>query len=144
MNYYFGFSWMGLIIFLLPMLPNLIYFFIPPSDESGNKANSHSFLDFLEHGSQGIFIFLLIFNKSTQVSEIISTYTIAIVILLIFYYMLWIFYFTGNKNLVVLLGMAIIPVVYFVLAEIWLHQYMAIIPTLFFGSIHLIITCKDY
>jgi hypothetical protein len=34
MNYYFGFSWMGLIVFLLPMIPNIFYFLIPGSDVS--------------------------------------------------------------------------------------------------------------
>lgn len=141
--YYFGFSWKSLIVFLLPMIPNIFYFFIPTSDASKN-GNNHLFLDILEHGSQAIFIFLLIFVISKQGSELISLYTIGMSIMLVIYYVLWISYFTGNISLASLLGMAVLPVIYFVLAEIWLHNYLAIVPTLLFGLVHIIITCMDY
>ena len=144
MNYYFGFSWKGLIVFLLPMIPNIFYFLIPAFDVSGNNANSHLILDVLEHGSQAIFIFLLIFVIRKQASEMLCPYTMGMAIMLSFYYVLWIFCFTGNANLVILLGMAVLPVVYFVLAEIWLHNYLAVIPTAIFGIMHVIITYMDY
>lgn len=84
MNYHFGFSWKGLIIFLLPMIPNIFYFLIPASDISGNNANSYLILDVLEHGSQAIFFFLLIFVVRKQASEMRCPYIIGMVIMLIF------------------------------------------------------------
>ncbi|MBU5593517.1 hypothetical protein KQI89_17425 [Clostridium sp. MSJ-4] len=141
MNYHFGFSWTGFIIFLLPMIPNVFYFLIPTS---GNNVNRHLILDVLEHGSQAIFIFLLIFVIRKQTSEILCAYTIAMAIILIFYYVLWIFYFIGKVNLLILLGMAVLPVAYFILAEMWLHNYLAIIPTVIFGIVHVIITYMDF
>ena len=139
-----GFSWKGLIIFLLPMIPNVFYFLIPASDVSGNNVNTHLILDVFEHGSQAIFIFLLIFVTRKQTSEILCPYTIGMAIMLIFYYLLWIFCFTGKANLGILLGMAVLPVVYFIFAEMWLHNYLAIIPTAIFGVIHVIITYMDF
>ena len=65
-----GFSWKGLVVFLLPMIPNIFYFLIPASDTSANNVNTHLILDVLEHGSQAIFIFLLIFAVKKQTSEI--------------------------------------------------------------------------
>ncbi|MEW9096465.1 MAG: hypothetical protein AB2417_15410 [Clostridiaceae bacterium] len=144
MSYDFGFSWKGFIVFLLPMIPNISYFLIPSSDVSGNNINSHLILDVLEHESQVIFIFMLIFLISKQTSEILCPYTIAMAIMLIFYYILWIFCFTGKTNLLILLGMAVIPVGYFILAEIWLHNYLAIIPTVLLGIVHVIITYMDF
>ncbi|WP_315121961.1 hypothetical protein [uncultured Clostridium sp.] len=144
MNYHFGFSWKGFIVFLLPMIPNIFYFLMPSSDVSGNNVNGHLILDVLEHGSQAMFIFLLIFVIRKQTSEILCTYTIGMEIMLIFYYVLWIFCFVGKANLVILLGMAVIPVVYFVLAEMWLHNYLAIIPTAFLGIVHVIITYMNF
>ncbi|MBU3144706.1 hypothetical protein [Clostridium sp. CF012] len=141
---YFGFSWKGFIVFLLPMIPNIFYFLIPASDVSVKNANTHIFLDILEHGFQAIFIFLLIFVNRKQTSEILCPNTIAMAIMLVFYYVLWIFCFTGKSNLVILLGMAVIPVVYFILAEIWLQNYLAIIPTVIFGIMHFIITYMDF
>jgi hypothetical protein len=123
------------------MIPNLFYFLIPASDISGNHANSHLILDVLEHGSQAIFLFLLIFVVRKQASEMRCPYIIGMVIMLIFYYGLWIFYFTGNDaNSIIFLGMAVLPVVYFILAEIWLQNYLAIIPTVLFGIVHVINT----
>ena len=136
MNYYFGFSWKGLIIFVLPMIPNIFYFLIPASEISRNNANSHLILDVLEHGSQAVFVFLLIFVISKKASEMRWPYTFGMAIMLILYYGLWVVYFTGNANPVIFWGMAVLPVVYFILAEIWLHHYLAIIPTLLFGIVH--------
>ena len=144
MRYSFGFSWKGFIVFLLPIIPNIFYFLIPASGVSGSKVNNHLILDVLEHGSQAIFICLLIFVISKQTSEMLCTYTISMSIMLILYYVLWILYFTGKANLAILLGMAVLPVVYFVLAEIWLHNYMAIIPTTLFCILHVIITYMDF
>ncbi|TKC16356.1 hypothetical protein [Robertmurraya kyonggiensis] len=143
MSYHFGFSWKGLIVFLLPMIPNLFYLLIPQTDRLGNKGNSHLLLDILEHGSQVIFIFLIIFLVNKQTSEMIGPYTIGMAVMLAFYLVLWIFYIMGNVNIIFLLGMAIVPVVYFILAELWLHNYIAIIPTVIFGIVHVIITCID-
>ena len=144
MNYYLGFSMKGLIIFLLPMIPNIFYFLFPAPEVTGNIANNHIILDVLEHGSQAIFIFMLIFVISKQTSRIQSPYTTGMAILLIFYFALWILYFTGKANLIILLGMAILPVAYFILAEIWLNNYLAIIPTVLFGIVHVIITYINY
>ncbi|MBZ9685611.1 hypothetical protein G9F72_004495 [Clostridium estertheticum] len=141
---YLGFSWKGVIVFLLPMIPNIFYFLIPASDVSSTNVNTHLILDVLEHGSQAIFIFLLIFVTRKQTSEILCQYTIGMAIILICYYALWIFCFTGKANLGILLGMAVIPVVYFILAEMWLHNYLAIIPTVIFGVLHVIITYMDF
>lgn len=144
MNNYFGFSWSGLIVFLLPMIPNVFYFLIPVTEASENKVKGHLLLDILEHGSQAVFIFLLVFVISKQTSEILSPYTIGMAIMLIFYYILWIIYFKGKANLIILLGMAVLPVVYFILAELWLHNYLAIIPTILFGIVHVTITYIDF
>lgn len=144
MNYHFGFSLKGFIIFLLPMIPNLFYFLIPASDTTGNSVNSHIILDILEHGSQAVFFFMIIFIIRKQTYENICSYTVGMAIMLLFYYVFWFFCFTGKSNLIILLAMAILPVIYFILAEIWLNNYLAIIPTIIFGIVHVIITYMDF
>lgn len=88
----------------------------------------------------GDIFFLLIFVVKKQASEMRCPYIIGMAIMLIFYYGLWILYFTGNANSIIFLGMAVLPVVYFILAEIWLQNYLAIIPTVLFGIVHVINT----
>lgn len=143
-KYSFGFSWNGFLIVLLPMIPNIFYFLFPDAISSGRVENSHLTLDLIEHGSQIIYITLLIFIITNKNVSLQSVYVIAMAIFLLSYYILWILLFAGNKDLIILICMAIFPVVYFILAEIWLRNFLAIIPTVIFGIVHVIITYKDF
>jgi hypothetical protein len=144
MRYSFGFSWKGFLIVFLPMIPNIFYFLFPNAISSGKVENSHLILDVIEHGSQIIYITLLIFIITNKHVSLQSVYVIAIAIFLLSYYALWVLLFAGNKNLMILICMAVFPVIYFILAEIWLHNFLAIIPTAIFGIIHVIITYIDF
>lgn len=139
----FGFSWKGLLTFLLMMIPNLVYFLLPNPNVPGTGMSNHLILDILEHASQAIFLCLLLFLVSKQSSPLVSPYTVCIAILLLAYYALWIFYFAGGNSLPPLLGMAVLPVAYFILAEIWLHNLPALVPTAVFGAVHILITYMD-
>lgn len=144
MNYYFGFSIYGLIIFLLPMVPNLFYFIRPVPYTLGNNDNKHVLLDIIENICRVIFFTMLILVVSRKAIEIQSMYIIWIVLMLILYYVFWGFFFKGKVNLIIILGLAIFPVAYFILSEIWLHNYIAIIPTGLFGIVHVIISYRDF
>lgn len=122
------------------MIPNIFFFLLPNQNVSGNGTNNHLILDIIEHASQAIFIFLLLFLISKQNSPMVCPYTICIAIILLSYYVLWIFYFLGSNNLILLLGMAVLPVAYFALAEIWLYNLPAIVPIVISGIVHIIIT----
>lgn len=144
MKYSFGFSWKGFLIVLLPMIPNIFYFLFPNAILSGNVENNHLILDIIEHGSQIIFIALLIFMITYKHVSLRSVYVIPMATFLLSYYALWILLFAGNKNLMILICMAVFPVAYFILSEIWLHNFLAIIPTAIFGIVHVIITYIDF
>ena len=139
-----GFSWKGLAVFLLPMLPNVLFFVL--KDPNGRNAiiNNHFLLDIIEHGSQGIFAVLFMFVVSRKESPILSRYTVFISIFLLAYYGLWGAYFTIGANFVMLMLMAVVPVVYFIIAGFWLHNLPAVMFTTIFGITHIIITYIDY
>ena len=139
-----GFSWKGLVVFLLPMLPNIFFFILQDPNGSTLVNNNHFLLDIIEKGSQTIFFALLIFGVSKKVSPVLCGYTIFMAILLLSYYGFWTAYFTTGTNFIVIMLMAIFPVVYFILAEIWLHNLLAIAPLTIFGIVHIIITYMDY
>lgn len=144
MSDFWGFSWEGLVVFILVMVPNLFYFWLPKSSGAGRAASHHWLLDVIEHASQAVFVLLLVFFRRSQVSHVLSPYTLGMAVFLFVYYLLWILYFRGFRNLTVLLGMAASPVVYFILAEIWLYKGPAIVPTAIFGVTHIVITYIDY
>jgi hypothetical protein len=139
-----GFSWKGLAVFLLPMFPNILFFILPDPNGSAVVANNHFLLDIIEHGSQAMFFALLIFCVSKKGSPILCGYTLLMIIILLSYYGLWIAYFTIGTNFIMLMSMAVLPVIYFILAEIWLHNVLAIAPLTIFGIVHVIITYIDY
>jgi hypothetical protein len=76
LNYHFGFSLKGFIVFLLPMIPNLFYFLIPTLGASEKNMNRHMILDVLEHGSQALFFFMIIFVIRKQVCKNVCPYTV--------------------------------------------------------------------
>ena len=139
-----GFSWKGLVVFLLPMLPNILFFILPNPNISTAAINNHFLLDVIEHGSQSIFFALLIFMVSKKESPVLCSYTILMAIILLSYYGFWIAYFTIGSNFIMLMSMAVLPVIYFILAEIWLHNLLAITPLTIFAIVHIIITYIDY
>lgn len=109
-----------------------------------NVTNNHLLLDIIEHGSQGIFAALLIFIVSRKGSLILSGYMVFIIVFLLSYFGLWAVYFSIGANFTMLMLMAIIPVIYFMIAEIWLHNLPAFVFKAVFGVIHIIVTYLDY
>lgn len=138
------FSLKGLVVFLLPMLPNILFLILPNPNSSMTVAKNNFLLDIIEHGSQAIFVIFLIFGVNRKESPVLCGYTILMAILLLSYYGFWLAYFTIGTNFIMLLSMAIFPVIYFFLAEIWLHNLLAIVPLTIFGISHIIITYINY
>lgn len=143
MNGIIGFSLQGFIIILLVMIPNIFYFIFPKFFISNHKVTKHKVLELIEHSSQFLFMILLLLLKSNIDASIQSKLVLVILLVLMAYYLLWVLLFLGYKNRVVLMCMAIFPVIYFLIAEVWLHNYFAMIPTVIFGIVHSIITYLD-
>lgn len=144
MKYSFGFSWKGFLIVILLMIPNALYFLFPDLIPSSRAVNDHLPLDIIEHGTQVIYIALFIFLRPYKETPFNKFYILPMIILLLVYYSLWIGLLVGNHSFIVLLGMAIVPVVFLIVAELWINIYPAILPTVIFGIIHVIITYIDF
>lgn len=152
MNYKLGVSWTGFIVVLLPMLPNLFYFLFPPVNVPPAAANGAKILDIIESICRIGFMLLLIFLVNGQKVNFRSAYLIFMLIFLLLYYALWIKYFVGGRDYQ-LLGqsflfipgpMAVFPVMYFVLASLWLGNFPAGIVTVLFGIVHIIISYQSF
>ena len=143
MNNSIGFSLQGFLIILLPMVPNIFYFVFPKFFISNHEVTKHEILELIEHSSQFLFILLLLLLKSNIDASRQSKLVLVISLVLIAYYLLWILLVLGYRNRIVLMCMAIFPVIYFILSEIWLHNYFAMIPTVIFGIAHSMVTYLD-
>lgn len=144
MKYSFGFSWKGLLVIVLLMIPNALFALFPDIMPSSGGVNNHLPLDIIEHGTRAIYIALFIFLQPQKETTFKKTYILPMIILLLIYYGLWLLLLTGNNSFIVLLGMAIVPVVFLVMGELWLKIYPAVLPTVIFGFIHVVITYLDF
>ncbi|API88937.1 hypothetical protein BKP56_06435 [Marinilactibacillus sp. 15R] len=128
----------------LPMFPNFLFFTLKDPNNEMVINNNHLMVDIIEHGSQGLFAVLLIFIISKKEAPILSGYMIFISLFLLSYFVLWLIYFTVDANFTILMLMAVIPVIYFIIAEIWLHNLLAVVMTVIFGITHITITYLNY
>ena len=147
-----GFSFTGLIVFLLPMIINIFYVIFPPK-RSGEEVQNKRFpvLEIIENVTRIAYAIILCLWISNEKLNYKSYLLIVSIIFLILYYMVWIRYFIGGRN-VKLLGksflfipmpLAIFPVLYFIFASLWMSNYIATGIMIIFGIVHSIISYKN-
>lgn len=56
-NVKLGFSWIGLIVFLLPMLINIVYVILPPKNAPATQQETNKVLEIIEQSTRILFIF---------------------------------------------------------------------------------------
>lgn len=144
MKYFFGFSLKGLLVIVLLLIPNAIFALLPDLMPSSKNYKDHLPLEIIEHGTRAIYIALFIFLRPQKETKLKKNYILAMTILLLAYYGLWLVLLMGNHSFIALLSLAVVPVVFLVIAELWLNIYPAILPTVIFGIIHVIITYIDF
>ena len=81
-----------------------------------------------------------------------SIWFAAAVVFLILYYIVWIRYFVGGRD-VALLGkpflfvpipLAIFPVLYYLFAAVWMDNIPAVITMLIFGAAHVTVSVQSF
>lgn len=141
-----NFSWRAAVIFVLAMLPNVIYFIAPPNDIPKTLGSKVKIVEFIENISRIIAFALLLFVAQNQNPSLKSAWVIGIIIFMGLYYILWIRYFIEGSSYALLgkslLGipspMAIFPICCFICASFWLNCLPAVIAFVIFGIAHII------
>lgn len=141
---YCSFSLRGLIIFLLVLLPNVIFFAFPNSTSQNTVTDQNAVISLLQNLFQIVLIFMLVIVKSTKKNSICDTRLIIAMVFLILYYILWLRYFTGgmdysiiSSSIPVSIAMAAFPAIYFILTELWLENKIGAVVALCFGIAHI-------
>ena len=109
-KYKFGFDFWGLLLFLIIMIPNLIW----------------------------VAAVLCVLIKRDRKKIGFTPLIIAAIICCLLYFTGWVFYYIGVTNAVVILGLTIPPCLAFLFFSIDRKNSIAIIPTLIFTVCHLI------
>lgn len=144
-------SVIGLIIFLLPMLINVVYFMLAPKGESKVESNGTNVIEIIEQGSRMLFAITICFLVSNKDVNFKSPFLYISLLFLVLYYIVWIRYFIGGMDekllgmnfLFVPIPLAIFPVLYFIFASLWMNNYIATVIMIIFGISHFIVSYQN-
>lgn len=145
-NYKLGFSVKGFVSFILVMIPNIIWMVIPAANDVliGNSAVRP--YDTVLSVSRWLMVItlIMIINTDVRVNKSKRLFAVSASVCLVIYYVSWAFYYLGIVNPWLFISMALFPVLYFILTDLWLKNYIAVIPSIVFGITHIGITCSNY
>lgn len=144
-SYKIGFDIGAIIIFMIVMLPNFIWFGIPASNDILRAESVTETVDTIASIFQVIMIACMCMLVNKDANKLSLTLAVKGVILcILIYFVCWIAYYTGVTNAVVILGLTLPPCIVFVLYGIDRKNYIAFVPALAFLICHLIYALVNY
>ena len=147
-GYAVAFSLTGLVLYVLQLLPNIVWIAVPPTNDVLKHNNSpHAALNLIEQlfGMVTVALLIIVVSKvGTQGRNGFWLLACAAGFLAA-YYVAWILYYQGNvSGWLLVLGIAAMPPLYFFFAASWMKNYAALIPCTIFGIAHVAITWSNY
>ncbi len=147
-----SFSWVGLVVFALPMLINVIYAIFPPTGDVGQVKNVTKWVEVIENVSRIAYLILMTFLVNKDAPYYLNVWLVLAAIFLILYYVVWIRYFIGERDVALLakpflfvpIPLAIFPVLYYLFAAIWVGNYPAAIVMIIFGAAHITVSVQSF
>ena len=152
MNLKVSFSWIGLVIFALPMLINIAYVMFPPAGKAEQPAAVTHWIEIVEQISRIAYLFAVTLLVSRETLSFRSVWFSLAAVFLVLYYAVWLRYFMGGREIALLsrsflfvpMPLAVFPVLYFLCAAIWLHNIPAAIIMVIFGAAHLTVSIQSF
>lgn len=145
-TYKFGFSPVGFIAVLVPMIPNIFFALLPVTSTLPANGSDLPFVDVAGTVSQSLMsaLLILLFNKRRRPTTSKRVLAAVAAVCLIGYLLLWVLYFTVSITPVLLLMMAVLPSSNFICVGLFLENYPSIIPASLFALIHIATTATNY
>ena len=138
-KYKLGFDISGLVIFLIIMLPNFIWFAVPAPNDILRQESITPIVDSIGSVCQIIFVASLCIVINKERSNIkISQLLISSMVCIALYLLGWVLYYNGIVNAIVIICLTLPPCIAFVLFELDRKNIIAFIPTVCFTICHLI------
>ena len=152
MNLKISFSWIGLVVFALPMLINLVYAAFPPAGEPQPPAPVTRWVEIVEQISRIAYLLAVTFLVGRTPVSVRSTWFFLAAAFLLLYYAVWIRYFVFRRDVALLermflfvpMPLAVFPVLYFLCAALWLHNVPAAVLMVIFGATHLTVSLQSF
>ena len=147
-----SFSWVGVAVFALPMLINIAYVIFPPAGEAEAPKNVARWLEVVESVSRIAYLVVLTVWVSSDPPDRKSVWLMLAAVFLLLYYIVWIRYFSGGRDIALLkkpflfvpVPLAVFPVLYYLFAEIWMGNYPAAVMMIVFGAAHITVSVQSF
>ncbi len=138
-KYKFGFDVWGLVVFLLIMIPNFIWFGVSaPNDVLRNTSGTPT-IDLIAQIFQVILVASLCVLKNDDKEVPVGRINKKLLsLLLIFYYVGWVFYYCGFAYSFVILDLCIAPCLFFICFSISRRNCVALISAVIFMICHVV------
>lgn len=136
-NYKWRVDMLGVLLFALLILPNIVYWCIPEFRDLNGNLGLNIFCNILEVLGVAAMIALARADKSSPFTFFSFTGTFTWLFLLLDY-LAWIFFFCGFDNIAVVLFLAICPCVSLISYQAGRKNYVALVPTVAFAFFHII------
>lgn len=138
-KYKFGFDLWGLLLFLVIMIPNFIWFGVPAPNDVLRSDSVTPVVDSIGSVCQVAFVAAICILKRKDVEKVrFSKLTVSALVMIAAYYIGWIQYYCGQTDPVVIVLLTIPPCLSFVLYELDRKNRIALIPTVVFTICHII------
>lgn len=136
-DYKFGFDIFALLLFILIMIPNFIWFIFPAPNDILREDSVTGTVDIIASIFQVIFIASVCFitnpNKARN-----KTLIYIITLCTVLYFICWILYYINTVNYLIIFGLCIFPCLAFLLYAVERKNITAIISSIIFMICHLI------
>lgn len=138
-KYKIGFDIWGLMIFLIIMIPNFIWFAVPAPNDILRADSATEIVDTIASVCQVLMVIALclLINKERKKISITKLITASICFCLL-YFTSWVVYYSGITNSMVILGLTIPPCLSFLFFAIDRKNIFAVIFISIFTICHLI------
>ena len=144
-KYRFGFDFSGLVLFLLVMLPNFIWFAVPAPNDVLRSESATPIIDIIASVCQVLTVACLCFVINKERSKLrFSLLVIAAVICIVAYYIGWGLYYSGIASDGVILMLTIPPCLAFILFAADRKNLPAVLFATGFAVCHLIFAIMNF
>ena len=138
-KYKFGFDFWGLLLFLVIMIPNFIWFAVPAPNDVLRAESVTPIVDGIGSICQAAFVAAICILKRKDISAVRFTKPVITALLLVaLYYLGWILYYQGMVNPVVIILLTLPPCFSFIVYTIDRKNMIATIPAVIFTICHII------
>lgn len=144
-KYRFGFDVFGLILFLLVMIPNFIWFALPAPNDVLRAESITPIIDGIGSVAQVVFIAAICMLIRRDVGKVRLSKSVVLSLIMLFtYYVGWILYYNGVVNPGIIGLLTIPPCMAFILYALGRKNAIAIIPAGLFTICHVIYAIVNY